>query len=152
MAAVIGSRHPGGDPRSRAVGASVQVQLSVRRGREAVAFYRDAFGAVVVFHFESNGEVVAQMAIGETLFWVEDESPEHDNFSPETLGGATERLLLVVDDPDAIVRQALASGARLVRPVEEAHGWLLGRVVDPFGHHWEIGRALDHWPPADMAR
>ena len=82
----------------------VQVQLSVRRGREAVTFYEQAFGAQQVFRFggdAENEEVVAQLAVGDTRFWVEDESPEHHNFSPETLGGATMRMLLVVDDPAA---------------------------------------------------
>ncbi len=87
--------------------------------------------------------------VGETLFWVEDESPEHGNFSPETLGGATERLLLVVDDPSAVFERALMAGARQVHAVEEAHEWLLGRVVDPFGHHWEIGKPLTTWPPPE---
>ena len=127
----------------------VQVQLSVRRGRDAIAFYREAFGAVEVFRFESEdgAEVVAQLAIGGTLFWLEDESPEHSNYSPETLGGATERLLLLADDPRAAVERAIAAGAHTVYPVEEAHGWLLGRIVDPFGHHWEIGTPLSAWPP-----
>jgi len=127
--------------------AGVQVQLSVRGGAEAVAFYREAFGAVPVFYLEDNGEVVAQLSVGETLFWVEDESPENANFSPETLGGATERLLLVVDDPRAVLERAVEAGARKVNAVDEAHGWLLGRVVDPFGHHWEIGKPVKQWPP-----
>lgn len=134
-------------PDAKGKRAGVQVQLSVRRGREAIAFYKEAFGAAEVYRFESAGEVVAQLAGGESLFWVEDESPEHHNFSPESLGGSTERLLLVVDDPKSVVRHALTVGARQVYPVEQAHGWLLGRVVDPFGHHWEVGRPLEEWPP-----
>jgi PhnB protein len=127
--------------------ASLQVQLSVRRGREAIDFYKDAFGAAEVYRFEGGDEVVAQLSVGDTLFWVEDESPEHDNFSPESLGGATERLLLVLDDPEAVLERAVKAGAHEVYPVAEAHGWLLGRVADPFGHHWEIGRPLSSWPP-----
>lgn len=133
-------------------GAGVQVQLSVRRGREAIAFYVEAFGATVLYRHDGHGEVVAQLAVGDTVFWVEDESPPHHNFSPETLGGATERLLLVVDDPHVAVGKALAAGARAVYPVEEAHGWLLGRIVDPFGHHWEIGMPLTPWPPPRSAQ
>jgi PhnB protein len=128
-------------------GVSVQVQLSVRRGSEAVAFYEHAFGATEAYRVDNDAEVVAQLAVGTTMFWVEDGSPEHHNYSPETLGGATERLLLVVDDPKVVVEQAIAAGAREVYPVQEAHGWLLGRVVDPFGHHWEIGKPLSPWPP-----
>jgi PhnB protein len=90
--------------------------------------------------------VVAQLQVGSTHFWVEDEAAEHGNFSPETVGAATARLLLVVDDPTAAVDRALTAGARLVHPVADVHGWQLGRVVDPFGHHWEIGHPLGPWP------
>jgi len=125
-------------------------QLSVRNGRAAVAFYVDAFGAVEVYRVggtDANPEVVSQLAIGDSTFWVSDESPAHWNFSPESLGGGTVRMLLVVDDPDAAVARAVAAGATEVSPLEEAHGWRLGRILDPFGHHWEIGRPLVPWPP-----
>jgi PhnB protein len=130
---------------------SVAPQLSVRRGREAIEFYKAAFGAREDYRVggtDEHEEVVAQLSVGSSTFWVSDESPEHLNFSPESLGGATTKLLLVVPDPDATVQQALASGATEVVAVEEAHGWRLGRVLDPFGHHWEIGRPLGAWPPA----
>ena len=91
---------------------------------------------------DDDPALVAQLAVGDATFWVADESPEHANFSPETLGGGTVRMLLVVDDPDAAMERAKAAGAREVYPVAEEHGWRLGRVVDPFGHHWEIGRPL----------
>jgi PhnB protein len=139
----------GGDP---PVAPGVEVQLSVRHGREAVAFYEAAFGARTCFRIGGTGElpeVVAQLQVGSTRFWVEDESVEHGNFSPQTVGGATARLLLVVDDPAAAVDRALAAGAREVHPVAEVYGWRLGRVVDPFGHHWEIGQPIGPWPPAD---
>jgi PhnB protein len=57
-------------------------------------------------------------------------------------------MLLVVDDPEAVIEQSVAAGAREVYPAEQQHGWLLGRVVDPFGHHWEIGKPLSAWPPS----
>ncbi len=128
----------------------VSPQLSVRRGRDAVAFYEEAFGAVEVYRVggtDEHPQVVSQLTVGETSFWVSDESPEHGHFSPETLGGTTLRVLLVVDDPEAVVARAIALGAAEFHPVESAHGWLLGRIVDPFGHHWEIGRPLGQWPP-----
>ena len=118
--------------------------LSVRRGPEAVAFYKEAFDAVEVFLIVSpSGEVVARLSIEGAEFWVADESPEHQNFSPETLDGGTVRMILAVTDPDAVFAKAIAAGAKEVFPVAEAHGWRLGRVVDPFGHHWEIGRPLE---------
>lgn len=123
---------------------SVVPQLSVRRGREAVAFYQLAFGAVEKYRIESGGgEVVVQLSIDGADFWVADESPEHQNFSPESLRGGTVRMLHMVSDPDATFDRAIAAGAQVVWPVCEQHGWKLGRVVDPFGHHWEIGKQLD---------
>ena len=126
-------------------------QLSVRHGRAAVEFYKAAFGAVEVYRVggtDESPDVVAQLTVGDASFWVSDESPPNANYSPESLGGGTVRLLLIVDDPDAAVTRATAAGAAEVYPVAEAHGWRLGRVVDPFGHHWEIGKPLVPWPPA----
>jgi PhnB protein len=125
-------------------------QLSVRRGRAAIEFYAAALGAVEVYRVggtDEHEDVVAQLTIGEASFWVSDESPEHGNHSPESLGGATVRMLLIVEDPDAAVARAVAAGATEVHPVGEEHGWRLGRIADPFGHRWEIGRPLVPWPP-----
>jgi PhnB protein len=122
---------------------SIAPMLSVRRGTEAIEFYKAAFGAEVRFRMDSeSGEVVARLAVEEAEFWVADESPEHSNFSPETLNGGTVRMILVVPDPDSAFARAVAAGAKVVRPVNNDYGWRLGRVVDPFGHHWEIGKPL----------
>lgn len=117
--------------------------LSVRRGLKAVEFYQAAFGAEVIFRMDSpEGRVVARLSANGAEFWVSDESPEHKNFSPETLGGATTRMLLISDDPDAAFDRAVKAGAAVVVPMGDMYGWRLGRVVDPFGHHWEIGKLL----------
>jgi len=129
----------------------VTAQLAVRGGRAALAFYEAAFGAVEVYRVggtDAHEAVVAQLAVGDTSFWVADESPEHGNHSPESLGGGTVKLLLVVDDPQAVIDRAVGLGARQVYAAESQHGWLLGRVEDPFGHHWEIGKPLIDWPPS----
>ena len=118
--------------------------LSVRNGARAVEFYKTALGAVEVFRIEDpSGAVVARLSVEGAEFWVADESPAHANFSPESLGGGTVRMILTVPDPDRMFARAVAAGARQVSPVEDAYGWRVGRVVDPFGHHWEIGRPLD---------
>ena len=122
---------------------SVAPMLSVRNGARAVEFYTSAFGAVEVYRVEEpGGAVVSRLSVAGAEFWLSDESPEHGNFSPETLGGGTVRMILTVLDPDAVFAQALAAGAQTVSAVEDAYGWRVGRVVDPFGHHWEIGRPL----------
>ena len=123
---------------------SIAPMLSVRHGAKAVEFYKTAFGAGELFRVESDdGAVVAQLTVGGAEFWVADESPEHKNFSPESLGGGSVRMVMIVEDPDAAFERAIAAGAGPVWPVaDQEYGWRVGRLVDPFGHHWEIGKPL----------
>jgi PhnB protein len=118
--------------------------LSVRNGAAAVEFYQKAFGAEVLFCLtDPDGDVVAQLSVDGINFLVADESPEHENFSPETLGGSTIRMGLVVADPDALAKQAINAGALEIYPVtDQDYGYRLGRIKDPFGHHWEICKKL----------
>jgi PhnB protein len=128
---------------SGAISVSILPWLSVRNGAKAVDFYRAALGATEVFRLDApDGGVVARLSVDGAEFWLGDESPEHKNFSPETLNGGTVRMVLSVPDPDAMFQRAIKAGAKEVAPVAEQHGWRVGRVVDPFGHHWEIAREL----------
>ena len=120
---------------------AITATLSVRNGTRAIDFYKAAFGATEVYRVGDDLSVVAQLSVGGAEFWVADESPEHLNFSPESLGGCSVRMLLIVEDPDAVCRQAVQAGAAQVVQVAEEHGWRIGRILDPFGHHWEVG-----WP------
>lgn len=126
--------------------ASVQTTIApwlcVRGGARAVEFYKAAFGATELFRMGDDESVVARLSIQGAEFWLSDESPEHHNYSPESLGGITVRIILTVADPDAVFGRAVRAGAKEVYPVTEEHDWRLGRVVDPFGHHWEIGCPL----------
>jgi PhnB protein len=122
---------------------AIAPMLSVRTGAKAIEFYKAAFGAGELFRIDSaSGEVVARLSVGGAEFWVADESPEHLNFSPESLGGGSVRMVMIVEDPDAAFERAVAAGAKVVWPVSNQYGWRLGRIVDPFGHHWEIGKPL----------
>jgi PhnB protein len=115
--------------------------LSVRNGAKAVEFYKAAFGATELLRIDDgSGSIVANLDVDGTEFWLADESPEHKNFSPETLNGGTVRMVLTVDDPDAAFKRAVAAGATIIWPMKNDYGWRIGRVVDPFGHHWEIGK------------
>jgi PhnB protein len=121
--------------------SSIAPWLSVRNSARAVDFYKTAFGATEVFRLEDpSGGVVARLSVNGAEFWLSDESPEHGNFSPQSLGGGSVRMILTVADPDVVFLQARAAGASEISPVAEQHGWRSGRVADPFGHHWEIGR------------
>jgi PhnB protein len=122
---------------------AIAPMLSVRKGVRAIEFYQAAFGADELYRVDSeDGAVVAQLSVAGAEFWLADESPEHANFSPESLGGGSVRMVMIVEDPDAAFERAVAAGATVVWPVNNQHGWRLGRIVDPFGHHWEIGKPL----------
>jgi PhnB protein len=118
--------------------------LSVRNGAGAIEFYKAAFGAQESYRIDDpSGAVVARLSVGEAEFWLADESPEHQNFSPESLGGGSVRMVMTVPDPDAAFDRAVKAGATVVWPVTNEYGWRVGRIKDPFGHNWEIGRPVD---------
>lgn len=117
--------------------------LNVRDGARAVAFYKAAFGAEEIFVLDNEGGVVAHLSIEGADFWLADESLEHQNPSPDAVGGCSARMVLTVEDPDGVFARAVAAGAQILWPVEDqSYHWRVGRVVDPFGHHWEIGKPL----------
>jgi len=126
-----------------AISTTIAPWLCLRGGARAVEVYKAASGAVEEFRLDGGGSVVAKLSVGGAEFWLSDESPEHHNFSPETLGGITVRIIMTVSDPDSAFARAIKAGAKEVYPVGDEHGWRIGRVVDPFGHHWEIGRPLE---------
>src|SRR6478672_3205911 len=96
---------------------SIAPLLSVRGGARAVEFYKAAFGAIEVYRVEDpDGAVVSRLSVDGAEFWLSDESPEHGNFSPESLGGGSVRMILTVPDPDAVFAQALKAGASVVFP------------------------------------
>ncbi len=116
--------------------------LSVSNAAEAVDFYKASFGAIELYRLEeSDGKLaIAQLSVGGADFWIQ----EDPDSSPESAGRGSVRMILTVKDPDSVFEQALAAGATEVVPVYEGHGWRVGRIVDPFGHHWEIGKRLSH--------
>ena len=122
------------------ISTQITATISVRNWERAMTFYKEAFGAVEVYSVPGGG--VGQLSVSGAQFWVAEESPEHLNFSPESIGGCSVRMLMMCDDPLAVCEQAVAAGATQVVPVADGHGWRLGRIVDPFGHHWEIGKPL----------
>jgi PhnB protein len=125
----------------------IQPELWVEAPGEAVKFYEAAFEATVLHRVGEGDDTVAQLGVGEAAFWVAGTSAAMKRLSPRAMDGATGRTLLVVDDPESVVRRAVAAGATESSSVSTEHGWRIGRIVDPFGHEWEIGRPLGAWPP-----
>jgi PhnB protein len=124
------------------ISTSIAPWLSVRNSAKAVKFYKSAFGAVETYRVEDpDGNAVLKLSVKDAEFWLSDSTS--DDTSPEMLGGGSIRMILTVSDPDSLFAQALQAGATEVFPVGEEHGWRLGRLVDPFGLHWEIGRPVE---------
>jgi PhnB protein len=118
--------------------------LTVRHAARAVAFYQEAFSAREIYrNTYPDGRIVAEMAVDGARFRLADEAPEASNLSPQALDGTTVRLNLLVADPDGFFERAIAIGATEVAPIaDQSYGLRQGRLADPFGHHWLIGRPL----------
>lgn len=114
--------------------------LTVRNAAQAVAFYERAFGAQEIHrNTYPDGRIVVEMAVGDARFRVADEAPEAANLGPQTLGSTTVRINLLVVDPDGLAAQAIAAGADEVAPIaDQPYGLRQGRLVDLFGHHWQM--------------
>ena len=127
-------------PASKGSKTLITATLSVRQCARAVEFYKAAFGASELHRAPDGG--VVQLSVDGATFWIAEESKENFNFSPESLGGCSVRMLLIVEDPEALCARAVAAGATQIYPVTNAHGWCIGRIIDPFGHHWEVAKQL----------
>lgn len=128
----------------------IQPQLWVDRASAAVAFYEAAFGVRVLHRVGEGDDIVAQLAIEGATFWITSAGGTiagRKRFSPQAIGGTTGRILLLLDDPDEVFQRAVAAGATPLDAVGEEHGWRVGRIIDPFGHEWELGKPLGTWPP-----
>jgi PhnB protein len=121
-------------------GASIAPWLGVRDAQQAVDFYQAAFGAVEVYRLDGDDGslAVAQLSVGGAAFWVQNDP----DASPSARGAGSIRMILSVDDPDAVFDRAVTAGAAVVAPVAEAYGWRTGRITDPFGYDWEPSRQL----------
>ena len=121
---------------------AIQPWLSVHHSKQALEFYKQAFGAKETYLLATGVEnVIARLSVEGAEFWIADESAE--NPSPLTLNAGTVRMILITQDPETIFNRAINSGAKQIFPIAEEHGWRLGRIIDPFGHHWEIGHPVE---------
>jgi PhnB protein len=119
--------------------------LTVRDAASAADFYRRALGAEEISRTAApTGQLVIELTVRGHRFYAVDENPSAFNVSPGSLGGTTVRLSLLVDDPDALAERFVAAGGSLIFPVgDQPYGMRQGRVADPEGHHWLLGRPLE---------
>ena len=127
--------------------------LVVRDAARAIDFYRRAFGAEEVLRLTGlDGEIAhAELRFGDALLYLNEESREQDEFSPDSLGGAPASLHLDVDDVDAAYERALAAGAiPRTRIADMFWGERYGTVRDPFGYEWALATLVEVLSPAEI--
>ena len=119
--------------------------LTVKDAAAAAEFYGRALGAEETSRTAApTGQLVIELTVQGHRFFAVDENPSAFNVSPGAVGGTTVRLSLIVDDPDALAERFVAEGGRLIFPVgDQPYGMRQGRVADPEGHHWLLGRPLE---------
>jgi len=134
---------------------NVTPYLCVSDATRAIEFYKEAFGATEIMRMEAPGGKIghAEIQIGDSHVMLADEFPELKFLSPQTLGGPSCHFYVYVEDVDARVEQAVASGAKLVRPVKDQfYGDRSGGVEDPFGHHWYFATHIEDPSPEEIKR
>lgn len=126
--------------------ATVTPYLTVHDAAGAIAFYEQAFGATELMRLaDPSGKLAhAEIKIGNSLIMLSDEFPEMGGRSAQELGGTPVSLMLYVEDVDTLFRQAIATGATEIRPVEnQFYGDRAGTLSDPFGHVWTLATHVE---------
>lgn len=124
------------------IATSIQPWLSVKNSAKAGEFYKNAFGAIETYRLETpDGGLVIKLSVGGAEFWVSGQATSEDEVINNLIQDVI-KLILTVENPDAVFEQAIKAGATQVFPVGEDFGWRLGRLSDPFGFNWEIGKPL----------
>ena len=134
---------------------TVTPYLIVRGGAKALEFYAKAFGAQELVRVDMPGGGLghAEIKIGDSILMLADEHPETGYKAPQSYGGTPVSICLYVEDVDALVKQAVDAGAKLVRPVEDQfYGDRSGTIVDPFGHVWTIATHMEDVTPEEVAK
>jgi PhnB protein len=134
---------------------TVTPYLIVKGAARALDFYKKAFGATEIMRFGGpDGKVGhAEIRIGNSPIMLADEFPEMGANAPQSPGSSGASILLYVDNVDALTAQAVAAGAKVVRPVEDKfYGDRAGTVADPFGHVWSIATHKEDVSIEEMQR
>ena len=128
--------------------------LCVEDVDRAIAFYREVFGATEKFRLTEPGGRIghAELDFGCATLMLSEEYPEMGIRKPDP-GRHSVSLHLHVDDADAVIRSAVAAGAKLdLEPSDMFYGERSGVIIDPFGHRWNIGHSIEQVTPEEMQR
>jgi PhnB protein len=134
---------------------TVTPYLIVDGAAAAIDFYKRAFGATELFRLaDPSGKIGhAEIKIGDSPIMLADEHPDMDIRGPLALGGSPVGILLYVENVDALTNQAIAAGAKVVRPLaDQFYGDRSATLSDPFGHKWTIATHKEDVSPEDVQR
>lgn len=124
-------------------------------GRKALEFYKQAFGAVETFVMPGpggQGILHASLKIGNSNIMLGDERPGGPR-SAESMGGSPVAFYLYVENSESAFKKAVAAGATVVQPMQDAFwGDRLGTVKDPFGHSWTFATHTKDLSKDEIAR
>jgi PhnB protein len=132
---------------------AVTPYLIVQDAAAAIDFYKKAFGATEVIRMAAPGGPVmhAELKIDGSSIMLAEEYPQVGAKSPKSYGGSPVSILLYVEDVDARVSQAVAAGARVVRPVKDQfYGDRSGVLEDPYGHAWSLATHIEDVTPEEI--
>lgn len=129
--------------------------MIIKHAADAIEFYKKAFGAIEIFRMpKQDGKIAhAEIKIGDSMIMLADEFPEMDALSPQSLGGASVSMCLYVENVDAKFEQAVAAGAKVIRPLQnQFYGDRSGMLEDPFGYKWNISTHVEDLTPEEIQK
>lgn len=129
--------------------------LIVKNAPKAITFYKKVFGAKEVMLLKGpDGKVMhAELKIGDAKFMLAEECPEMKAFAPKARQNASMSLYVYVKNVDAVVKKAVASGAKLIQPIDNMfYGDRCGSIKDPFGHQWGVATHVEKVTPAMLRK
>jgi PhnB protein len=134
---------------------SVTPYLAIDGATDAIEFYKKAFGAKEIYRMPMPGGKIghAELQIGDSRIMLADENPEMGGRSPKALGGSPVGLMIYLENVDQVFHQALAAGARVIRPLKDQfYGDRSGNLEDPFGHKWTLSTHIEDVAPEEMEK
>jgi PhnB protein len=134
---------------------SINLYLAVDDAKEAIEFYKRAFGATERSIMPGPNDTIghAELQIGDSVIMLSDPFPQSPLKSPKQVGTPTASGMIYVENVDEVIQQAVDAGATITMPIEDQFwGDRYGRVEDPFGHNWQIATHVEDVPPDEMAK
>ena len=134
---------------------NVTPYLFVRSAASAIEFYKSIFAATEIMRMAGpNGKIMhAELKIGDSIVMLADENPQTGVMSPQTIGGFSVGLHVYIENVDAVIKKAVESGAKLLRPIKnQFYGDRSGSLLDPFGHMWSVATHVEDVSPEEMRK